>query len=278
MTTNSTSLIDDFENSFQSCLSLLTNPSTTHIHDSDEVKTSVDQNIQRFLDIGRQIEAFFLQKRLLISVQKPEQILAEDIMELKNEIARKDQVLTKYYDKLQYWQQLMNETVANGDGSHHLQRPTSLTGQPVAAQPPQQLPLQMASPHPQINSQMNPQLRHSVQSPISAINGPPTMMRPSMGPQMTVASAGPMTPPQMIPSGPMQGQTGMMTTGQPTNMGPMMTQMGAQQGMQQIGGQSPMPTQQMPQFMPQPPQPGLQGPLAFLERTTSNIGLSDARR
>lgn len=37
----------------------------------------VDQCIQRFLDVARQTECFFLQKRLQLSVQKPEQVVKE---------------------------------------------------------------------------------------------------------------------------------------------------------------------------------------------------------
>jgi len=46
------------------------------------------------------------------STQKPELIIAEDINELRNEILRKDQILTKYYEKLQLWQTMLNQTVA----------------------------------------------------------------------------------------------------------------------------------------------------------------------
>lgn len=37
----------------------------------------VDQCIQKFLDVARQTECFFLQKRLQLSVQKPEQVIKE---------------------------------------------------------------------------------------------------------------------------------------------------------------------------------------------------------
>ncbi|CAG2104684.1 unnamed protein product [Medioppia subpectinata] len=208
MTTNNNSLIDDFETAFQSCLSSLTNPSTVHIHDSDEVKTSVEQT------------------------------------------------------------SLINETVANSDGSHPLQRQTSLNQSMTGPQTPlgaQQPP------------QSQPPLRHTIQSG-TAGNGP-HLMRPSMGPQMS----GPMTPPQMMASGQMSGPVGMlpppppqtaMTGGQQTNMGPMMGQMQTQQSGQPMGQQF-MPQQQQQQ---QPHPVGLQGPLAYLERTTSNIGLPDSRR
>ena len=246
----------------KACLSSLTNPSNTHIHDSEEVKTSVEQTILKFLDIGRQIECFFLQKRLLLSVQKPELLLSEDCIELRNEIARKDQILNKYYEKLQIWQSMVNETVANSDG-HHLQK------QPIVGAQPTQMPGQPPVGPPQPG--MNPQLRHSnlPQSPVTASG--PHLMRPPMGPQMSGPSE-PLTPTQMMPSGPMSGPGGMLPPPPPqTNIGgqpPMMGQMGGQPS-----------GQPMPQFMTQQSHPvQLQGPLAYLERTTSNIGLPDPRR
>lgn len=251
-------------------MSSLTNPSTAHIHDSDEVKTSVEQTIQRFLDIGRQIECFFLQKRLLLSVQNPELLVSEDISELRNEIQRKDQILNKYYERLAVWQAMVNDTVTNSDGTHHLQKPQPMGQTQPTSQPP---PPQMVGQTP-TQPNMNPQLRHSVQSPVTA-GGGPHLMRPSMGPQMTGPAAGPLTPPQMMGSGPMAGQRGMLPPPPPQSglaSGPPVGQM-----MGQMGGQ---PTgQPMSQFMAQQSHPvQLQGPLAYLERTTSNIGLPDPRR
>lgn len=40
-------------------------------------RLGVDQCIQKFLDVARQTECFFLQKRLQLSVQKPEQVIKE---------------------------------------------------------------------------------------------------------------------------------------------------------------------------------------------------------
>jgi mediator of RNA polymerase II transcription subunit 28 len=251
----------------KSCLSALTNPTTAHIHDSDEVKTSVEQTIQRFLDIARQIECFFLQKRLLLSVQKPELIIVEDCNELRNEIARKDQILGKYYEKLQLWQSMINETVATGNAPN-LQRQTSMTGPQTGPQPQTSLGPMTAQSSQQ---SLNPQIR--LQSPISQTNA---LMKSSLVPQMP--TTGPTHPalnaPQMAPT--MMASGGMLpppppqsalASGQQTNAGPMMAQMG------------PQPTQQMQQFLPQQPHAGgLQGPLAYLERTTSNIGLPEPRR
>lgn len=65
----------------------------------------------QFLDTSRQLESFFIQKRAILIDQKPELILVEEINELKNEINRKDVLLTKYYDRLDKWTATLNENV-----------------------------------------------------------------------------------------------------------------------------------------------------------------------
>lgn len=107
---SSNHIVDDFENSFQACLAAVTNPDYFYVRDSEEVKTGVEQTIQRFLDVAKQMESFFLQKRLVLSAQKSEQIVMEDNTELKNELARKEQLLQKYNEKILYWQSLLNDT------------------------------------------------------------------------------------------------------------------------------------------------------------------------
>uniref|UniRef100_F6VRX5 Mediator of RNA polymerase II transcription subunit 28 n=1 Tax=Xenopus tropicalis TaxID=8364 RepID=F6VRX5_XENTR len=66
------------------------NPSSTLVDDlesSFEVRDwGVEQCIQTFLDVARQTECFLLQKKLQLSVQKPEQ----DVSELRNELQRKE--------------------------------------------------------------------------------------------------------------------------------------------------------------------------------------------
>ena len=176
-------LVDDFENAFQACLATLTNPNCNQIHDSDELKSSVDQTIGRFLDCAKQMECFFLQKRLYLSVHKPEQIIMEDITDLKAEIQRKDMVLAKYQDKIGEWQAILNE-----------QAPIPTPGLPQHQMPPGirgQIPNQMMPGGP------------------SPMGGMP--MRPPMGPQ------GPQQmPPQM---GPQSGHMGPHGHG-PPYMGP----------------------------------------------------------
>ncbi len=45
--------------------------------EKDETRMDIDQASQKFLDVARQLEAFFLQKRFVLSVLKPELIMKE---------------------------------------------------------------------------------------------------------------------------------------------------------------------------------------------------------
>ncbi|XP_032656714.1 mediator of RNA polymerase II transcription subunit 28 [Chelonoidis abingdonii] len=76
---------------------------------SFEVGGGVDQCIQKFLDVARQTECFFLQKRLHLSVQKPELVIKEDVSELKNELQRKEALIQKHLGKLRHWQQVLED-------------------------------------------------------------------------------------------------------------------------------------------------------------------------
>lgn len=73
----------------------------------DDVKVEVEQTTLRFIDLARQMEAFFLQKRFLLSALKPEMVVKEDITELKLELSRKEELLKKHYEKIAVWQGLL---------------------------------------------------------------------------------------------------------------------------------------------------------------------------
>jgi mediator of RNA polymerase II transcription subunit 28 len=45
--------------------------------EKDEIRVEVDHTILRFIDLARQMEAFFLQKRFLLSALKPELVVKE---------------------------------------------------------------------------------------------------------------------------------------------------------------------------------------------------------
>lgn len=177
-------------------------------------------NIQRFLEISKQIESFFIHKRAILSDQKPELTLTEEIRELKAEIHRKDLLLMKYHQKLNKWTSIVNEFSSDKSSAQPNMAsvpnvPDMRINQPGNIPQPNQLKTQL-------NSQMVP---NSMMNSIRTPN------------------------PSMMPS--------------PMNMN--------QSGAHQIPYNS---------NNNQPPQNhhGLQGPLAYLERTTAHIGINDNRR
>ncbi|RZB41605.1 mediator of RNA polymerase II transcription subunit 28, partial [Asbolus verrucosus] len=106
-TNGSGNLVDEFEEAFQHCLNVLTKEEAVPNSDKDEMKVEVEQTTLRFIDLARQMEAFFLQKRFLLSALKPEMVVKEDINEFRLELARKDELLKRHYDKIAVWQNLL---------------------------------------------------------------------------------------------------------------------------------------------------------------------------
>ncbi|XP_028657609.1 mediator of RNA polymerase II transcription subunit 28 [Erpetoichthys calabaricus] len=106
---HSNTLVDDLEASFEACFASLVSQDYVNGTDQEEIRTGVDQCIQKFLDVARQTECFFLQKRLLLSVQKPEQVLKEDVSELKNELQRKETLIQKHLGRIRHWQQVLED-------------------------------------------------------------------------------------------------------------------------------------------------------------------------
>ncbi|KAI5640818.1 2-oxoacid dehydrogenases acyltransferase (catalytic domain) domain-containing protein [Phthorimaea operculella] len=85
------------------CLNVLTKQEPSPNAEKEEVKAEVE----RFIDLARQMEAFFLQKRFLLSAMKPELLVKEDNNELKCELQRKEELLRRHYDKIGQWQNLL---------------------------------------------------------------------------------------------------------------------------------------------------------------------------
>ncbi|XP_070539845.1 mediator of RNA polymerase II transcription subunit 28-like [Ptychodera flava] len=101
------SLVDDLETSFQALFSALVGQDNVNIVDQDEIKTGIEQATQKFIDVSKEIEAFFLQKRLLLSTHRPEQVIKEDIDDLRTELARKEALIHKLQTRVQHWQELL---------------------------------------------------------------------------------------------------------------------------------------------------------------------------
>ncbi|XP_006629238.1 mediator of RNA polymerase II transcription subunit 28 [Lepisosteus oculatus] len=122
----STTLVDDLEASFEACFASLVSQDYVNGTDQEEIRTGVDQCIQKFLDVARQTECFFLQKRLQLSVQKPEQVVKEDVSELRNELQRKEALIQKHLSKIRHWQQVLE------DINVQHKKPTELPQGPLA--------------------------------------------------------------------------------------------------------------------------------------------------
>ncbi|XP_045489561.1 mediator of RNA polymerase II transcription subunit 28 [Pieris rapae] len=96
-------LVDEFEESFQHCLNVFTKQEASTCVEKEEVKVEVE----RFIDLARQMEASFLQKRFLLSAMKPELLVKEENNDLKCELQRKEELLRRHYDKISQWHNLL---------------------------------------------------------------------------------------------------------------------------------------------------------------------------
>ncbi|XP_014237644.1 mediator of RNA polymerase II transcription subunit 28 [Trichogramma pretiosum] len=230
-------VIDEFEESFQQYLNLFTKNEGFEKQkdlelqlDKDESKLEVDQVFFRFIDMARQVEAFFLQRRFLLSVLKPELPIKEEIMDLKTEIFRKEEMIKKHHDKVVVWQNLLAEM-------HGWAQPNGSS-------------CNVPNMNQQTNSGNNTNNQHHYmsqpihsQSPIQHHAHLQNQQPPNASMQMNLQANGVPTIPQNVFAN--QG-----------NMGPSRN----------------------PGFgLPVNNSSSLQGPLAYLEKTTSNIGMPDRR-
>ena len=89
MSSNDSNLVQEFEESFQNCLTSLTEEDDLYSKDPEDVGKNIDEKISQFTDIARQLETYFLQKRFMVYNHKPEMILKEDSEVLKQELVLK---------------------------------------------------------------------------------------------------------------------------------------------------------------------------------------------
>ncbi|XP_055694118.1 mediator of RNA polymerase II transcription subunit 28 isoform X2 [Lutzomyia longipalpis] len=126
-------LLDEFEESFQACLHALAKEEPATEMDKDALKLEVDQTTTKFIHLARQMEAFFLQKRFLLSVLKPELVLKEENLDLRYEIQRKDELIRKHYEKIDQWKSLlMDQQPMPAQGSGGMQGTTDMRNMPGA--------------------------------------------------------------------------------------------------------------------------------------------------
>lgn len=131
-------------------MNVLTKEEAIGSTDKDDIRTEVEQTTLRFIDLARQMEAFFLQKRFLLSALKPEMVVKEDINELRLELARKEELLKRHYEKIAVWQNLLADlqgyakSPAQGSSSQNLMNNGgSVPQSPIGTIPGNQTPNQM---------------------------------------------------------------------------------------------------------------------------------------
>jgi len=126
MSSNDSNLVQEFEESFQNCLTSLTEEDDLYSKDPEDVGKNIDEKISQFNDIARQLETYFLQKRFMVYNHKPEMILKEDSEVLKQELARKDELIKKHYEKLSKWKEMLADAQVNPQSQ--ASRPSSVPG------------------------------------------------------------------------------------------------------------------------------------------------------
>jgi len=71
-------LVDNFEEAFQGIINSFTKDGLPHTQDNkEELRTDAEQNVSKFIEVAKQLETFFLQRRLQLSVIKPDQLVKE---------------------------------------------------------------------------------------------------------------------------------------------------------------------------------------------------------
>ncbi|EDW44994.1 mediator of RNA polymerase II transcription subunit 28 [Drosophila sechellia] len=102
-------LMDEFEEAFQSCLLTLTKQEPNSGTNKEEIDLEVQKTTNRFIDVARQMEAFFLQKRFLVSTLKPYMLIKDENQDLSIEIQRKEALLQKHYNRLEEWKACLSD-------------------------------------------------------------------------------------------------------------------------------------------------------------------------
>ncbi|XP_055848833.1 mediator of RNA polymerase II transcription subunit 28 [Episyrphus balteatus] len=102
-------LMDEFEEAFQSCLHALTKQESNTGNNKEEIDLEVQKTTNKFIDVARQMEAFFLQKRFLVSTLKPDMLIKDENLELRNEITRKEALINKHYNRLEEWKNCLSD-------------------------------------------------------------------------------------------------------------------------------------------------------------------------
>ncbi|KAH8310933.1 hypothetical protein KR044_003489 [Drosophila immigrans] len=126
-------LMDEFEEAFQACLLSLTKQEPNSGTNKEEIELEVQKSTNRFIDVARQMEAFFLQKRFLVSTLKPYMLIKDENQDLSIEIQRKEALLQKHYNRLEEWKACLSDIQ---QGVHNRPTQPMMAGPCPAGMPP----------------------------------------------------------------------------------------------------------------------------------------------
>merc|ERR1712228_156536 len=101
--TKKATLIEEFKHSFQDIWAPLVteNNALFGSSHSEEARQSLEDSVMRYIDIARQLETWFAQRRIVLKT--PEQEIDEEIQDLKQEIERKDNLINKVLERSGKW-------------------------------------------------------------------------------------------------------------------------------------------------------------------------------
>ena len=130
MASENRSLVQEFEESLQKCLSPLTEEDDLPSRDPEDGGRDMEDKMCQFTEVAKKLETYFLQKRLALHQHKPEMILREESLEMRQELQRKDVLIRNHHEKLDKWK----EQLAAAQDSPRTPRP------PVLGAPAPQMP------------------------------------------------------------------------------------------------------------------------------------------
>lgn len=87
--------VDELQEAFNACLAIPT----------EDLRSSAEQNITRFIEAARKLEVFFLQKQLLLSDSGES---CDEIANLRAKLRARDNQIAKYTQKLTEWKKILD--------------------------------------------------------------------------------------------------------------------------------------------------------------------------
>ena len=111
--TKKATLIEEFKHAFQDIWAPLVteNNALFGSSHSEEARQSLENSVMRYIDIARQLETWFAQRRIVLKT--PEQEIDEEIQDLKQEIERKDNLINKVLERSGKWKSELDKLVPN---------------------------------------------------------------------------------------------------------------------------------------------------------------------